>query len=265
MKGNKNEDLNNSEDNNKQNENEKNDKITEEKIINKDENEGGTLSCELIKDELASHDMIFKIIVIGDSFVGKSCITTRATKDIYENYYTTAVGFEFFTLQYRINSQNIKLQIWDTCGQEEYRSLIQNFYRNSSLAILVYSINSRNSFDNLGVWLNEIRTKGNPDVKIFLVGNKIDLENERVISTTEGQQFYESQKLNLFIETSAKNGNNIQELFQKAAILLYQEHASYKDRASRVDNTIRLPFPGDENQNPMDNDDEVERKKKCCK
>ena len=94
MKGNKNEDLNNSEDNNKQNENEKNDKVTEEKIINKDENEGGTLSCELIKDELASHDMIFKIIVIGDSFVGKSCITTRATKDIYENYYTTTVGFE---------------------------------------------------------------------------------------------------------------------------------------------------------------------------
>ena len=108
MKGNKNDDLNNSEDNNKQNENEKNDKVTEEKIINKDENEGGTLSCELIKDELASHDMIFKIIVIGDSFVGKSCITTRATKDIYENYYTTTVGFEFFTLQYRINSHKYK-------------------------------------------------------------------------------------------------------------------------------------------------------------
>ena len=195
----------------------------------------------------------------------KSCLSLKATKGIFLEEYISTIGFEFFTLQYRINSQNIKLQIWDTCGQEEYRSLIQNFYRNSSLAILVYSINSRNSFDNLGVWLNEIRTKGNPDVKIFLVGNKIDLENERVISTTEGQQFYESQKLNLFIETSAKNGNNIQELFQKAAILLYQEHASYKDRASRVDNTIRLPFPGDENQNPMDNDDEVKRKKKCCK
>ena len=140
-------------------------------------------SCQLINDELVNYDMSFKLILIGDSFVGKSCISTNASKNIFENYYTATVGFEFFSLQYKINSQNIRLQIWDTCGQEQYRSLIQNFYRNSSLAILVYSIDSKQSFENLEIWLNEIRVKGNPDVKIFLVGNKIDLEDKRMIST----------------------------------------------------------------------------------
>ena len=210
--------------------------------------------------------MSFKLIVIGDSFVGKSCITTNATKNIFENYYSATVGFEFFTILYRINSQNIRLQIWDTCGQEEYRSLIQNFYRNSSLAILVYSIDNKSSFENLEIWLNEIRTKGNPDVKIFLVGNKIDLEDKREVSTEEGKLFYENNKLSLFIETSAKNGTNIQELFKRAAILLYREHASYTNMANKLDKSVKLPVVSDENFNVWEKDEEENsRKKKCCK
>ena len=223
-------------------------------------------SCQIINDELTQYDMSFKLIVIGDSFVGKSCITTNATKNIFENYYSATVGFEFFTILYRINSQNIRLQIWDTCGQEEYRSLIQNFYRNSSLAILVYSIDNKNSFENLEIWLNEIRTKGNPDVKIFLVGNKIDLEDKREVSTEEGKLFYENNKLSLFIETSAKNGTNIQELFKRAAILLYREHASYTNMANKLDKSVKLPVVSDENFNVWEKDEEENsRKKKCCK
>ena len=223
-------------------------------------------SCQIINDELTQYDMSFKLIVIGDSFVGKSCITTNATKNIFENYYSATVGFEFFTILYRINSQNIRLQIWDTCGQEEYRSLIQNFYRNSSLAILVYSIDNKSSFENLEIWLNEIRTKGNPDVKIFLVGNKIDLEDKREVSTEEGKLFYENNKLSLFIETSAKNGTNIQELFKRAAILLYKEHASYTNMANKLDKSVKLPVVSDENFNVWEKDEEENsRKKKCCK
>ena len=225
-----------------------------------------SLSCQIINDELTQYDMSFKLIVIGDSFVGKSCITTNATKKIFENYYSATVGFEFFTILYRINSQNIRLQIWDTCGQEEYRSLIQNFYRNSSLAILVYSIDNKSSFENLEIWLNEIRTKGNPDVKIFLVGNKIDLEDKREVSIEEGKLFYETNKLSLFIETSAKNGTNIQELFKKAAILLYKEHASYTNMANKLDKSVKLPVISDENFNIWEKDEEENsRKKKCCK
>ena len=87
------------------------------------------------------YDLIFKTVIIGDSGVGKSCLTMRATKNLFDNNHNATVGFEFFTFNARINnSQVVKLQVWDTCGQEIYRSLITNFYRNSSLAIMVYSI-----------------------------------------------------------------------------------------------------------------------------
>ena len=98
------------------------------------------LACEFIPDG-PNYDLNFKLIVIGDSGVGKSCITTRATKDMFLESYSATIGFEFFSLCVKINEKNIKLQIWDTCGQEIYRSLISSFYKNSSLAILVYAIN----------------------------------------------------------------------------------------------------------------------------
>ena len=113
------------------------------------------------------------------------------------------------------------------------------------------------------IWLNEIRTKGNPDVKIFLVGNKIDLEDKREVSTEEGKLFYENNKLSLFIETSAKNGTNIQELFKR---LLYREHASYTNMANKLDKSVKLPVVSDENFNVWEKDEEENsRKKKCCK
>ena len=103
---------------------------------------------ELLPDDYTKYDLSFKLIVIGDSGVGKSCLTNKATKNIFEESYNATVGFEFFSFNIRMNGKVLKLQIWDTCGQELYRSLITNFYRNSSLAIMVYSIASKNSFDN---------------------------------------------------------------------------------------------------------------------
>ena len=95
---------------------------------------------EILSEDYSTYDLSFKIIVIGDSGVGKSCLTMRATKNLFDSNYNATVGFEFFTFNARINNQIMKLQVWDTCGQEIYRSLITNFYRNSSLAIMVYSI-----------------------------------------------------------------------------------------------------------------------------
>ena len=220
-------------------------------------------SCQIINEELAQYDVSFKIIIIGDSFVGKSCLTIKAAKNVFENYYTSTVGFEFFSMLYKINSKIIRLQIWDTCGQEEYRSLIQNFYRNASLAILVYSIDKRTSFENLEVWLNEIKGRGSPDVKIFLVGNKNDLSENREVSIEEGQKFYEDHKLNLFIETSAKSGENVQELFKKAAIALNKDHLLYKEMASK-ENSIKIPTLEDEINNFEKDEEETLRKRKCC-
>ena len=222
-----------------------------------------SLSCQIINEELAQYDVSFKIIIIGDSFVGKSCLTIKAAKNVFENYYTSTVGFEFFSMLYKINSKIIRLQIWDTCGQEEYRSLIQNFYRNASLAILVYSIDKRTSFENLEVWLNEIKGRGSPDVKIFLVGNKNDLSENREVSIEEGQKFYEDHKLNLFIETSAKSGENVQELFKKAAIALNKDHLLYKEMASK-ESSIKIPTLEDEINNFEKDEEETLRKRKCC-
>ena len=171
---------------------------------------------ELLPENLLQFDLSFKIIVIGDSGVGKSCLTNRATINIFEDAYTATVGFEFLNFNIKIDGKIIKLQIWDTCGQELYRSLITNFYRNASLAIIVYAINSRDSFENIEMWLRELRTHSNPDAKVFLIGNKVDLDNERVITKEQGETFYKTNKLNLFIESSAKTGFNAKRVFIKA-------------------------------------------------
>merc|ERR1711976_419446 len=140
------------------------------------------LQYTLLPDDFTQYDLSFKLIVIGDSGVGKSCLTMKATKNLFENHYSATVGFEFFTFNIKINDRIIKLQSWDTCGQEIYRSLITNFYRNSSLAIMVYSIDNYESYENIEVWLKELKTHSNPDAKVFLIGNKVDLEEKRKIN-----------------------------------------------------------------------------------
>ena len=184
---------------------------------------------EILPENYTQFDLSFKLIVIGDSGVGKSCLTNKATKNIFEENYNATIGFEFFTFNIKFGEKIIKLQIWDTCGQELYRSLITNFYRNSSLAIIVYAVNSKDSFENIEMWLRELRTHSNPDAKVFLIGNKIDLENERKITKEQGESFAKSNKLNLFIESSAKTGFNSKKIFIKAAKLLYDEHLKYKE------------------------------------
>ncbi len=177
------------------------------------------------------HDFSFKMIVIGDAGVGKSCLTGRAIIDRFDNEYSPTVGFEFLTFTTKIEDKIIKLQIWDTCGQEVYRSLITNFYRNSSLAMMVYAINSRESFIHINQWLKEVKIHSHPDVKIILVGNKADLENERAVTKEEAKKFKEENELLYFEETSAMTGLNTKEVFTEAAKILYEEHKKYRTRA----------------------------------
>ena len=102
--------------------------------------EDNKLTVELLEENYRKYDYAFKIIVIGNPGVGKSCLSIKATKNLFENSYIATVGFEFFNFNVKLGDKIVKLQIWDTCGQEIYRSLITNFYRNSSMAIIVYSI-----------------------------------------------------------------------------------------------------------------------------
>ena len=162
------------------------------------------------------------------------------------------------------------MQIWDTCGQELYRSLITNFYRNSSLAIMVYAINEKKTFDNTETWLRELRTLANPDVKVFLIGNKIDLEKEREVTTEQGENFYKINKLNLFMEASAKTGINAQNIFIKAAEVLYEDYIKYNDSSEiSVDGGIYGRNNSDKPEtikklnNDINNNDNTQSKK-CC-
>ena len=212
--------------------------------------------CRKIRNFEASNN---KIIVIGDSGVGKSCLTTQAVRNNFEEFYQATVGFEFLTFNLRINNNVVKLQIWDTCGQEVYKSLISNFYRNSSLALILYAINNKESFQHAENWLNDLKNQSNPNVRVFLVGNKSDLEDQRVISKEEGEKFKTEKKLDKFFETSAKTGENARNALLEAAKLLYKDFLKAKENLAN----------GGENNNEQGGD-KLERKKpqkagkKCC-
>lgn len=169
-------------------------------------------------------DLTFKLIVVGNSGVGKSCLSLKGTTGRFEDSYVATVGFDFYSFFAKIENQIIRLQIWDTCGQEGYRSLVQNFYRGTALAILVYAINDIKSFNDVGVWVKQLKSYSNPDVKMFLIGNKNDLENERKITSEMGQKFQKDLDFFCFYETSAKTGFNSQEIFVKAVKLLYYNY-----------------------------------------
>ena len=211
--------------------------------------------------EIGKYDYSFKMIVIGDAGVGKSCLTNRAAKDKFLSDYSPTVCFEFLTFSTNIENKIIKLQIWDTCGQEVYRSLITNFYRNASLAMMVYAINSRESFFHINQWLKEVRLQSHPDVKIILIGNKSDLENERVVTTEEARKFKEENQILYFEETSAKSGLNTKEVFAEAARILYNEHKNYKlrSKSESLANTIqKVEVPKKLGK------EQKKRKKGCC-
>jgi small GTP-binding protein len=222
--------------------------------------ESNDLKVEVMPDDYNQYDLSFKMIVVGDAGVGKSCLTTTAAKGIFDETYSATVGFEFLTFNVKLNDKVIKLQIWDTCGQEIYRSLISSFYRNASLAMMVYSIDSKESFIHIETWLKEVKLQSNPDIKIFLIGNKADLEEQREVKLEQAKLYKNENDIHYFCETSAKNGLNAQEVFIEAAKLLYKEHLKYKARANRVDNgaggNISVPI--------KINDGKNERKSGCC-
>ena len=220
---------------------------------------------QILAEDYPKHDYSFKLIVIGDSGVGKSCLTMKATKNIFENYYSPTIGFEFYTFNVRIKEKDIRLQIWDTCGQEVYRSLISGFYRNSSLAILVYSIDSMKSFKNLEIWVNEIKVNSNPNVKVFLIGNKKDLEDKREVSNSKAKQFYKEHKLNMFFETSAKTGFNSQKIFVEAANILLEESKNINNYNSNINNNDKNPNINLDHDGNINFDDDEHSKKGCCK
>ena len=217
---------------------------------------------EILQEDYAQYDLSFKIIVIGDSGVGKSCLTTKAVKNNFEEYYQATVGFEFLTFNLKLNDNVIKLQIWDTCGQEIYRSLISNFYRNSALAIMLYSIDNKDSFLHTENWLSELKNQANPEVRIFLIGNKADLEDNRVISKEEGENFKVKNNLDFFAETSAKTGYNARNILVEAAKCLYKDYLALRENNEKKG--IKNNIDDNLGKKLQDGSDKIIIKGGCC-
>ena len=213
---------------------------------------------ELLPEDYPQYYLSFKLIFIGDSSVGKSCLTAKAVKNNFEEYYQATVGFEFLTFNMKVNDKVVKLQIWDTCGQEIYKSLISNFYRNSSLAVLVYAIDNKESFTHVGNWLNDLKSQANEDIRIFLVGNKADLEEERKVTKEEGEKYKLDENLDLFMETSAKTGHNARNVLVEAAKILYSDYLKFdENNIKNNDPKLKIQKPELINKN--------KNGKRCCK
>ena len=223
----------------------------------------GKYNAEILNvtNEFTEYEVNFKIIVIGNSGVGKTCITNQAVKHIFCDQYQATIGMEIFSLYVKLNDKIIKLQIWDTCGQEIYRSLITNFYRSSSLAIIVYSIDQKDSFRDLDLWIKELKLNNSPDTKLILVGNKLDLEDKREVPYEEGKKFKDDFGFLDFFETSAKTGENIKKMFIKIAIVLYEEYINYKDVESTISFNSFSPTYGKALRRNHTKD---QKKKNCC-
>lgn len=223
-----------------------------------------------ILDKDAKTDLKYKVIVVGNSGVGKSCLSLRAIQDIFKENYVLTLGTEIYNFKVKVNETPINLQIWDTCGQEKYRSLIKNYYQNSSLAIIVYSVTDQNSFQDVNEWYKEVKSNTSPDCKIFLIANKVDLP-ERKISTEQGNQCKIDFKFDLFMETSAKSGFNSKELFMNGAKILYKEYENLnnlgknkKKNEEKILNNIKKKKFALKKDDDDDEDDSDDNESNCC-
>jgi len=164
----------------------------------------------------ADYDLLYKLLIIGDSGVGKSCLLLRFSDDIFTDSFISTIGVDFKIRTLEINGQKVKLQIWDTAGQERFRTITSSYYRGAHGIIVVYDVTNQKSYDDIEKWLKEIDTFAGQHVQKLLVGNKCDLVNDRVIPIEQGKAL--ADKLGIpFIETSAKSATNVDAAFEQMA------------------------------------------------
>ena len=199
-------------------------------------------------------EMIFKIIIVGNSSTGKTKIIDRYLKNIFEDNSIPTLGFQMNKKEFQIEQDKITVQIWDTAGQEKYASLTSSYYKSAKGALVVYDITDKESFNKVEKLVDDLKNGGDKNIYIILLGNKNDLEDRRVITKEEGENL--AQKLNLgFGEVSAKTGDGIEEAFQKLINEVYRisknEFKSYSDVQVSVNQKIEPKKT-------------IVQKKKCC-
>ena len=205
--------------------------------------------------EKEPYDFLFKMILIGDSSVGKSNILLKYLKGEFDQNSRATVGVEFGTKSIALNGKRIKIQIWDTAGQERYKSITSAYYKGAKGALIVYDITKRITFDNIDKWITDLKTNGDQNISIILIGNKSDLEDDRDVSTEEGIKKSEECKI-AFLETSALNGQNVNKAFDELIDQIYQNNCTKIDENNEyeIDKGVNL---NDEKETKND-------EKKCC-
>ncbi|XP_036925142.1 ras-related protein Rab-17 [Sturnira hondurensis] len=193
---------------------------------------------------------VFKLVLLGSGSVGKSSLALRYVKDDFRSILPT-VGCAFFSKVVDLGAASVKLEIWDTAGQEKYHSVCHLYFRGANAALLVYDITSKESFRKAQQWLKDLEKESSPgEVVVMLVGNKADLGEDREVPLEEGKEFAESQGL-LFMETSARANLQVTEAFGAVARELLQREEREQRRPPRGDARLAL------NQGPMG-------RAKCC-
>ncbi|KAI8386835.1 ras family-domain-containing protein [Blakeslea trispora] len=158
----------------------------------------------------------YKLVFLGEQSVGKTSLITRFMYDTFDSTYQATIGIDFLSKTMYLEDKTVRLQLWDTAGQERFRSLIPSYIRDSSVAVIVYDISSRDSFLNTTKWIDDVRAERGNEAIVVLVGNKTDLNEKREVTTEEGEK--KAKELNvMFIETSAKAGHNVKTLFRRIA------------------------------------------------
>jgi Ras-related protein Rab-1A len=178
------------------------------------------------------YDFLFKMLIIGNSGVGKSCLLLRFADDVFRHNYTLTIGVDFKIRKLDMESKSVKLQIWDTAGQERFRTITKAYYRGCNGIVVVYDITDRESIDQVQHWMSEIDVHASPDVCRLLVGNKADLIDKRAVEKDEGNALARQHGIP-FIETSAKDSSNVERMFTTMA-------STMVEKASRL-----APTPGD--------------------
>ncbi|XP_004708869.1 ras-related protein Rab-6A isoform X1 [Tenrec ecaudatus] len=183
----------------------------------------------------------FKLVFLGEQSVGKTSLITRFMYDSFDNTYQATIGIDFLSKTMYLEDRTIRLQLWDTAGQERFRSLIPSYIRDSAAAVVVYDITNVNSFQQTTKWIDDVRTERGSDVIIMLVGNKTDLADKRQVSIEEGER--KAKELNvMFIETSAKAGYNVKQLFRRvAAALPGMESTQDRGKEDMIDIKLEKP------------------------
>ncbi|GMM32812.1 Rab family GTPase [Saccharomycopsis crataegensis] len=189
----------------------------------------------------------YKLVFLGEQGVGKTSLITRFMYDTFNSQYAATIGIDFLSKTMYLDDKTIRLQLWDTAGQERFRSLIPSYMRDSNVAVVVYDISSKKSFEAIDKWVEDVKLERGSNVIIVIVGNKNDLNDSRQVTADEAELTAKKLGASIFFETSTKTGHNVKLLFKKIAQLLPEfEDSENSQSMNDHDNSQVIDVAGDE-------------------